>query len=91
MGKYEGEYLFGDLASGDLHRYIHVSNQVIVYKMFCSPLRPDIINPFTAIRTAYAVPIIFGVFAIWTAFAVSIYRPACSGGFYADVGRSLKY
>jgi hypothetical protein len=30
------------------------------------------INPFTAIRTAYAVPIIFGVFAIWMAFAVSV-------------------
>jgi hypothetical protein len=30
------------------------------------------INPFTAIGTACAIPIIFGVFAIWTAFAVSI-------------------
>jgi hypothetical protein len=29
------------------------------------------INPFTAIGTAYAVPFIFGVFAIWTALAVS--------------------
>jgi hypothetical protein len=31
-----------------------------------------LLNPFTAIRMAYAVPIIFGVFAIWTAFALSI-------------------
>jgi hypothetical protein len=30
------------------------------------------LNPFTAIGTAYAVPVIFGVFAIWTAFADSI-------------------
>jgi hypothetical protein len=29
-------------------------------------------NPFTAIGTAYAVPVIFGIFAIWTALAVSI-------------------
>jgi hypothetical protein len=29
-------------------------------------------NPFTAIGMAYAVPVIFGVFAIWTALAVSI-------------------
>jgi hypothetical protein len=29
-------------------------------------------NPFTAIGTAYAVPVIFGVFVIWTALAVSI-------------------
>jgi hypothetical protein len=29
-------------------------------------------SPFTAIGTAYAVPIIFGVFAIWTAFAASM-------------------
>jgi hypothetical protein len=31
-----------------------------------------IVNPFTAIGTGYAVPVIFGVFAIWTALAVSI-------------------
>jgi hypothetical protein len=30
------------------------------------------VNPFAAIGTAYAVPVIFSVFAIWTALAVSI-------------------
>jgi hypothetical protein len=30
------------------------------------------INPFTAIGTAKAVPVIFGLFSIWTALAVSI-------------------
>jgi hypothetical protein len=32
----------------------------------------ELFNPFTAIGSAYAVPVIFGVFAIWTALAVSI-------------------
>jgi hypothetical protein len=33
---------------------------------------PDIFNLFTTIGTALSVPVIFGVFAIWTALAVSI-------------------
>jgi hypothetical protein len=45
-----------------LYEYIKLSKKI----------QKLVINPFTAIGTAYAVSIIFGVFAIWTAFAVSI-------------------